>query len=446
MKIRRGLDVPIAGVPSTEIDDSRRVTEVALVADDYIGMKPTMFVQPGDRVKLGQPVFEDKKTPGVLYTAPGAGTVTAVNRGEKRKFEGIVIKLDGNDAESFPSCDLSGIDKLTRDEVVSLLVRSGAWTSFRTRPWSRVPSIESQPRSIFVTAIDTRPLAADPEPIIAASRDQFLAGLKLLAKLTSGKVFVCIKAGAKVPGEGVPGVQVEEFAGPHPAGLVGTHIHFLDPVGPKRTVWHLNYQDLIAIGSLVLTGKVSVERTIALGGPLVTKPRLLRTRIGAKLPELLAGQYDATNARVVSGSVLDGRRVTAPADYLGRYHLQISVLEEGNKRILMGWQRPGFDKFSITRAFASAMTPGKRFALTTSTEGSKRAMVPIGVYEKVMPLDILPTQLLRSLITKDAELAQALGVLELDEEDLALCTFVCPGKYDYGTILRENLTRIEKEG
>lgn len=446
MKIRRGLDIPISGRPSSEIDEGKKVTEVGLIGDDYVGMKPTMFVKVGDRVKLGTPLFEDKKTPGVFFTSPGAGEVTAVNRGAKRHFESIVIRLSGNEAESFRSYDLAGLDKISRDEVIELLTKSGSWTSFRTRPWSKIPSPQTTPSSIFVTAIDTRPLAANPEPIIAESRDQFLAGLKLLTKLTSGKVFVCVKAGAKVPGEGVSGVQVEEFAGPHPAGLPGTHIHLLDPVGPKKTVWHVNYQDLIAMGALALTGRVSPTRVISLAGPIVKKPRLIRTLLGAKITELTSGEYPTENARVISGCVLSGRKVVEPYGYLSRYDLQISILEEGNKREFLGWQGPGFNRFSITRVFAAALSPGKQFALTTSTGGSRRAMVPIGVYEKVMPLDILPTQLLRSLITKDTELAQALGALELDEEDLALCTFVCPGKYDYGTILRESLTQIEKEG
>lgn len=446
MKIRRGLDVPISGVPSAEIDGSKTVSEVAIIADDFIGMKPTMLVQQGDRVKLGQPLFEDKKTPGVFFTAPAAGEVTSVLRAEKRRFVSLTIRIDGDEAERFPTHDLAAIDKLGRDAIVDLLTRSGAWTAFRTRPYGRVPSPATQPHSIFVTAMDTRPLAADPEPIVAASRDAFLAGLKLLPQLTAGKVFVCVRPGSKVPGEGIARVEVAEFAGPHPAGLPGTHIHFLDPVGPKKTVWYLDYQDLIAMGNLLLNGKVSPERIVALGGPVVNRPRLLRTRLGAKLSELLRGEFPAEGVRVISGSILGGRKVDLDSDYLGRYHLQVTALLEGTQRVFLGWQRPGFDKFSVTRAFASALAPGKRFALTTSTEGSKRAMVPIGSYEKVMPLDILPTQLLRALITKDTEGCQALGALELDEEDLALCTFVCPGKYDYGTILRENLTRIEKEG
>jgi Na+-transporting NADH:ubiquinone oxidoreductase subunit A len=240
---------------------------------------------------------------------------------------------------------------------------------------------------------------------------------------------------------------MEAFAGPHPAGLPGTHIHFLDPVSENKTVWFVGYQDVIAFGTLFRTGRINVDRVISLAGPVVEKPRLVRTRVGACTDDLVAGELREGDHRVISGSVLSGRTAAEPHNFLGRYHLQISAIEEGHRRELFGWSMPGLNKFSVTRSFASFWLPNKRrFDLTTSTGGSKRAMVPIGLYEKVVPLDILPTYLLRALIMDDVEQAQALGCLELDEDDLALCTFVCPGKYDYGPILRRNLTTIEIEG
>jgi Na+-transporting NADH:ubiquinone oxidoreductase subunit A len=240
---------------------------------------------------------------------------------------------------------------------------------------------------------------------------------------------------------------VEVFQGPHPAGLVGTHIHFLDPVSPGKTVWYLNYQDVVAIGAFFLSGKLDTRRVISLAGPVVERPRLLETRIGACIDELVAGEWKpGVTVRAISGSVLCGRTAAAPLNFLGRYHLQVSALQEGNDREFLGWQGPGFEKYSVTNIFASALSKGKKFALTTSTGGSERAMVPLGTYEQVVPLDILPTQLLRALIVRDTEQAQRLGALELEEEDVALCTFVCPGKYEYGTLLRDNLTTIQREG
>ena len=442
--IKRGLNLPIQGQPVQQIQAGPEISRVGLVADDYVGMRPTMLVGVGDKVKLGQPVFTDKKNKGVLFTAPGAGTVTAITRGEKRKFESLTIELEGDAQETFHS--FSSLDEIEREAVVDNLVKSGLWTSIRTRPFSRSPGIDSAPHSIFVTAMDSNPLAAEPELIIDQHKDWFVAGLNTIKHLTEGKVFVCTRTDSRVPGRDIHGVQFEEFSGPHPSGLAGTHIHLLDPVSADKTVWYINYQDVIAIGHLFTTGELMTQRTIALGGPRVSDAGLFTTRLAADVSEFVAGKVVGDNNRVVSGSVLSGRKVETPFEFLGRFHLQVSVLEEGNKREFLGWQRPRPDKFSVTGVYVGSWLKGKLFPMTTSTEGSRRAMVPVGSYERVMPLDVLPTQLLRALIVEDTEQAQALGALELDEDDLALCTYVCPGKYEYGSILRENLTRIEKEG
>jgi Na+-transporting NADH:ubiquinone oxidoreductase subunit A len=446
--IKEGLDLPILGNPAQHVEIAKPVTKVAVLGDDYIGMKPTMLVAPGDRVKLGQPLFSDKKTEGVVYTSPAAGTIADIIRGEKRKFEAIVIDVDPSPAESdclaFEVGDVLAMDTASLSD---LLTSSGLWTTLRTRPYGKVPVPGSAPSSIFVQAIDTNPLAACPVTAMGDRKDQFILGLTALTKLTSGDVHVCKAPGSQIPGDSVEGVKVTEFAGPHPAGLVGTHIHELDPVGPTKSVWYIGYQDVIAIGALLTTGKLDVRRVISIAGPVIDKPRLVETRVGADLSELVSGEYDPNlKVRVISGSVLCGRNAAPPHHFLGRYHTQVSVIQEGDEREFLGWQKPGFDKFSTTRVFASAMLPNQKYAFTTSTGGSERAMVPLGTYEKVMPLDIMPTQLLRALIVRDTDQAQQLGALELEEEDLALCTFVCPGKYEYGSMLRENLATIEREG
>ena len=358
-----------------------------------------------------------------------------------------MIDVDGDASEKFKS--VKNLGDQTRDQVEELLVQSGLWTALRTRPFSKVPLPGTEPHSLFVTAIDSNPLAPEPELIIEAQKENFVSGLTVLSKLTEGKTYVCTREDSRVPGENVPNVSFAQFAGPHPSGLVGTHIHFLDPVNSKKTVWHVNYQDVIAIGHLFTSGELMTERVVSLAGPRVSEPRLIRTQLGACLDGLLEGNADLDNARIISGSVLTGRGVEAPENFLGRYHNQVCVLEEGTKREFLGWQLPGPDKYSVTPIYAGSWLK-KLFPMTTSSGGSKRAMVPMGTYEKVMPLDILPTQLLRSIIvgakTGDTEEALRLGVLELDEEDLSLCTYVCPGKYDYSSILRDNLTLIEKEG
>jgi len=444
VKIKRGLDIPIQGAPRQDIENAPAARAVALVGFDYTGMKPTMAVEVGDRVKLGQVLFSDKKTAGVDYTAPAAGVVSAINRGARRVLQSVVIEVDGDEAESFPTCEPGALPDA--DTIRDTLVRSGQWTALRTRPYSKVPAPESQAAAIFVTAMDTHPLAADPVPIIAEQSEAFGLGLDLLARLTDGKLYVCKAPGADLPAGSAANIDTVEFAGPHPAGLAGTHIHFLEGAGLSRTLWTIGYQDVIAVGRLFLDGRLYTERVVALGGPQVENPRLLRTRLGADLQALCAGQLKNGDNRIISGSVLGGRAVSGATAYLGRFHNQVSVLLEGRQRELFGWFSPGLRKHSALGIYVSSFIDTGPLPMTTNTNGSERAIVPVGSYEKVMPLDILPTQLLRALVVGDTEMAQALGCLELEEEDLALCTYVCAGKYEYGPILRDNLTRIEKEG
>jgi len=446
IKIKRGLDIPIQGAPQQTIEDAPAARAVALVGFDYIGMKPTMAVAEGDRVKLGQLLFTDKKNEGVRYTAPASGTVAAINRGARRVLQSVVIEVGDGEAEDFGAHSAADARALTAAAVRQQLVDSGLWTALRTRPFSKVPAIDSEPAAIFITAIDTQPLAADPAPIIAAQAEAFALGQDLLATLTGGNVYVCAAAGAAVATGTAGNIELAEFAGPHPAGLPGTHIHFLEGVNVNKVVWTVGYQDVIGIGRLFLDGRLYTERVVSLAGPQVEKPRLLRTRLGADLQALCAGQLLDGDNRMISGSVLGGRNVHAPTAYLGRYHNQVSVLLEGRQREFMGWLSPGVNKHSNLGIYVSSFFGRKPLAMTTNTNGSERAMVPVGSYETVVPLDVLPTQLLRSLIVGDTDMAQALGCLELEEEDLALCSYVCPGKYEYGPILRDNLTRIEKEG
>jgi len=446
IKIKRGLNLPITGAPKQQIGDGRAVSTVAVLGPDYVGMKPTMAVGVGDQVKLGQVLFSDKKTPGVVYTSPGCGRVTSVNRGAKRALQSVVVELAGDEAEEFAKYDEAGLEDLDTEKVKENLVRSGLWTALRTRPFSKVPPPDSTPHSIFVAAMDTNPLAADPSVVIAERPEDFVRGLKVLSRLTPEKIFLCKAPGAEIPGGDLSYVTTAEFAGPHPAGLAGTHIHFLDPVGREKTVWYLNYQDVMAIGSLFVSGRLNTARVVSLAGPAVKNPRLIRTRLGACTEDLVKGELIEGENRVVSGPVIAGHQAAGPLAYLGRYHLQVSALAEGRQRDFFGWLGPGFKKFSVTNTMASCLSPGAKYPMTTAAFGRRRAIVPIGAYEKVMPLDILPTFLFRALETGDVEQAEALGCLELDEDDLALCTFVCPGKIDFGPMLRRTLTTIEKEG
>jgi Na+-transporting NADH:ubiquinone oxidoreductase subunit A len=449
IRIKRGLDLPLAGEPRQSVGDARSVRSVALLGRDYVGMKPTMAVAEGDRVKLGQVLFTDKKNPSVAYTSPGSGVVSSINRGFQRAFLSIVIELDGEEEELFATYTPEQLTSIDSQSVVDNLVASGLWTTLRTRPFSKVPAPESRPYALFVNAMDTNPLAANPDLVIEGQQEDFVRGVNLLSALPENGTHLIVgsKDSAGLRGmEFKDSVKVSQFEGPHPAGLPGTHIHTLEPAGASRHIWTVNYQDVIAIGKLFTSGKLSTDRIISIAGPQVVEPRLVKTRVGASLDELMAGELLGNETRVVSGSVLGGRKVEGVEAFLGRYHLQVTALREGRERPVLGYLSLGANRHSATGIYISQFFKGRKFALSTSTQGSERAMVPIGAYEKIMPLDILPTQLLRALIVGDTETATNLGALELDEEDLALCSYVCPGKYEYGPILRDNLTRIEKEG
>lgn len=457
-RIRKGLDLPISGAPEQTIHGAAPLSRVAVLGDDTPGLRARLAVAQGDRVRRGQLLFEDRACPGVRYTAPGAGHVAAILRGHRRVLRSVVIELSGersserlqeSECVRFESWRSSDAEGWSADDLRALLVESGLWVALRTRPYSRVPAPDSAPHALFVTAIDTNPHAPDPQVIVREARQDFQRGLRLLAKLCDGTTYLCVAQGSEIGSAVDAPVQVEEFRGPHPAGNPGLHIHLLAAVSRRRSVWHLGYQDVIAVGRLCATGRLPVERVVSLAGPVVRRPRLLRTRLGACIEELARGELrdGAAPVRLISGSVLSGKRAAGP-DYgfLGRYHAQVSALSEGRERRLLGWLAPGGDRFSLLPVFVSRLFRRRAFDFTTEVHGSRRPLMPIGTYERVMPMDILATYLLRALVIGDIELAEKLGALELDEEDLALCTFVCPGKTDFGPYLRMNLERIEKEG
>ncbi len=405
-----------------------------------------MMVSIGDRVKVGQALYEDKANPGVRFVSPGCGEIVAINRGDRRVLQSVVVRLDGEDEEGFAAFSADEWTRIDRHAVKENLLASGLWTAFRTRPFSKVPAPGDVPEAIFVTAIDTNPLAADPTVVIRRDSDAFVHGLQIVAKLTEGSVHICTAPDADIPGPDYAPFRCSEFSGPHPAGLVGTHIHLLEPVSEHRTVWHIGYQDVIAVGHLFMTGRLRTARVIALAGPCVDEPRLVETRSGANLSELAAGEFSGDSVRIVSGSVLNGHRAAGWGVYLGRYDNQVTILPEGSPREFLSWMRPGFGRFSSVRAYAGNLFSRKPYTMSTSQNGSPRAMVSIGSFEQVMPLDILPTPLLKAIIVRDTDTAKALGCLELDEEDLALCSFVCNGKYEYGPQLRKALREIEVNG
>ncbi|TVS11257.1 MAG: Na(+)-translocating NADH-quinone reductase subunit A [Wenzhouxiangella sp.] len=447
IRIQKGLDLPLAGVPDQRVETAPRVRSVAVLGGDFPGMRPTLHVAEGDRVRRGQLIFEDKKNPGVRFTAPSAGRVSAIHRGEKRFMQSLVIDVtEGEGDVDFDSFRPRSIDRLQAEQVRALLIESGEWTAIRARPFGQTPAVDSVPAAIFVRVIDTQPLAPDPAVIIEPELEAFTHGLKVLKSLTEGPLWLCRPPDSPLPDFSGDGIREEVFAGPHPAGNPGTHMHFLCPVGRRRSAWAVDYQDVIAIGHLFASGRRYSRRIVGLGGPQVLRPRLLKTRLGANIDELCRDSLAEGPTRIVSGSVFGGHHAREGLAWLSRWSNQVTALREDRDRRLFGYLSPGLERHSRMNIYLSKFMPARRLGLTTSTNGSERAMVPLGQYETVMPLDILPTQLLRSLIVGDIEMAENLGALELVEEDLALCTYVCVGKYEYGPILRDVLEQIQKEG
>ncbi|MCP9480966.1 Na(+)-translocating NADH-quinone reductase subunit A [Shimia sp. CNT1-13L.2] len=442
--LRKGLDVPIQGAPRSEIEVGPKVQTCGILGDDYIGLKPRVLVAEGDVVGAGTAVLIDKSLPQVQIVSPVSGRVKAINRGARRKLVSIEIEVDETAAQPV---DFSSIgDASTADGLAERLCAAGLWTSFRTRPYSKVPDPATRAKAIFVTAMDTEPLAGDPSVIIAEDAEAFAKGLAAVSLLSDGKTYLCQADGATIPGADLPEVEAAAFSGPHPAGLAGTHIHFLEPLAADTPVWTIGYQDVVMIGRLLLTGTYDASRIISIGGPVCADPRLVRTVAGASMADV--AQNDLPQdlpVRMISGSVLSGRAGEGESGYLGRYARQITLIEEDRKQIPMGWIRPMFAKYAVQPVLGSALS-NRKFPLTSNLNGGRRAMVPLGTFEALMPQDFLPTQLVRALLVMDTDQAQLLGALELDEEDLGLIGFACPAKYEYGLALRDCLTKIEKEG
>lgn len=459
--VRRGFDIPLAGAPGEHPEETRIPSRIALLGADYPGTRPTMRVREGDSVERGGLLFEDRKMPGVRFVAPLGGRVVAIHRGARRAFLSVVIEVNPrersgrvHDGPSLPSFRGRRPDGLSLDDVRSLLLESGEWTALRARPFGRVANPERRPAAVFVTAMDTAPLAPDPAAAVRGREEDLAWGLAAVSRLTEGPVYVCHRPGAWPELRVGERVRTVAFRGPHPAGTAGLHIHRLAPASRGREAWHLDLQDLASIGTTFRSGSPDPLRRIALGGPPVARPRILRTTIGASVPDLAGpdldaggNRMDAPAHRVISGSILSGRTAGSEVEgYLGRYHRQVSVLEEDRRRRFLGWLAPGAGALSASRAFLGALTPRRPRRLTTGTHGSRRAIVPTPAYDRVMAFDIPAVFLLRAILMEDIERAEELGVLELIEEDLGLLTFVCPAKNDYAPALRRVLDRLEKEG
>jgi Na+-transporting NADH:ubiquinone oxidoreductase subunit A len=444
--IQKGRDIQLKGAAKKEIITASLPKRIGIQPADFKGLRLRPVVQVGDPVKVGTPLLEDKDRRDIRIASSASGKIVAVNRGEKRALLSIVVETDGKqDKELFEK--ISGKDeKISREDVVRILLKGNLWPVIRQRPFSKVANPQEIPKSIFIHAMNTEPLAPDMDFILDGQQATFQAGLNILKSLTSGEVHLCVRRNAKsVTLTKARGVQTHFFSGPHPAGNVSTHIHCADPIKKGDIIWYVEAQDVLRIARLFVDGVYSPERIVAVTGEGAQGHQVyVKTVIGAPITSLVGGSIPQ-QMRCISGSVLAGQDVGRDG-FLRFYDSQVTIIPEGGKREFMGWISPGLQKFSFSKMFLSSFLPVREVSLDTDKHGSDRAIVLNGIYDSLVPLDIMTYFLLRAVIAKDIEEAEALGILECDGEDFALCSFVCPSKTDVGGIIDEGLALIEKEG
>ena len=446
IKLRKGLDVKLRGAAEKRTVEMPLASEYAVSPLDFAGVTPKLLVKAGDKVKAGTPLFFNKNDERVLFTSPVSGTVSAVNRGEKRLVLNVTVTADAQ--QTYEAFTVPAVAKASREEIVSLLLKSGLWPMIIQRPYGIIANPSDTPKAIFVSAFDSAPLAPDYDYVLASEKKNVQTGLEVLKRLTDGKVHLSMRAGAE--GEwSFAGVETHQFEGKHPVGNVGVQINHIDPVNKGERVWTANIQSVAIIGRLFNEGKVDMSKTVAVAGSEVAEPHYCRIISGAPVASILKGnvkeQAEGCSVRIISGNVLSGVK-TAADGYINFYADMLSVIPEGNHHELLGWIMPRFGKFSVSKTYFSWLFPGKRYNLDTNLNGGERPFVVTGLYEKYLPMDIYPTYLIKAILAEDIDKMENLGIYEVIEEDLALCEFVDPSKIDMQAILRKGINLMIKEG
>ena len=444
IKLRKGYDIKLAGTAKKEIGDVPQPKTFSLKPSSFHGIeRPKLLVKEGDNVKAGTTLLIDKKNERIKHASPVSGEVVEIRRGEKRKLLEIVILADENiEYEQFNKYSISEIKNLSREDVVSELLGSGLWPSIIQRPFGTIADPDETPKNIFISAFDSNPLAPDYDFILQGQEQNFQAGIDVANKLSGGQVHLTIDGKAEVSKvfSQPLDVQMHKVSGPHPAGNVGVQIHHIDPINKGDVVWTIDPVSIAHIGKLFLEGVSDSQKIVAVAGPCVKEPKYYKTYRGASVSSFLADNITEENHRVVSGNVLTGERIDDKG-HMRHFDNMVTVIEEGDKPAAFGWLLPQFNKPSFHRALGlmSFLTPNKEFSVNTNTNGEPRAFVQTGAFEKVLPMDILPTYLIKAILAEDFDEIEALGIYEVIEEDLAICEFIDVSKHDIQEILREGL-------
>lgn len=444
-KLKKGYDIKLLGKAAQSYLDIKQPNLFALKPTDVIGIAPIpkLKVAQGDEVRAGQPLFFDKPTPEILYTSPVSGELVEVRRGPKRSIAEVVILADSE--INFHEFSPINPETASREDIAQRLLESGAWALMRQRPYNTVPSPDAVPRDIFISCFDTSPLAPDYNVVIEGKEEHFQAGLNVLGRLTTGSVYLGVSPDSAKVFRKASGVQIHKFAGKHPAGNVGVHIHHVAPMNKGDVVWTLKPQDVAIIGKLFNEHIFDAERTIAVTGDKLKKTGYFKTRIGASIKPLVEGNLVDDHVRYISGNVLTGTQIGSEG-FIGLYEDQLTVIEEGDKAEFLGWLVPSYARPSLSRTFLSFLLPDREYSVNTNSHGEERAYVVTGQYEQVVPMDVFPQHLIRSIMYQDFDQMEGLGIYEVVEEDLALCEFVCTSKQPVQKILREGLDIMRIEG
>ncbi len=451
-KLKKGYDIRLAGSTEKIIVPAERPAKLAMQPPDFPGIKPKLEVEVGSRVKIGTPLFFDRQNPEVKFLSPASGEVIEINRGERRALMEVVVEDDGNDQyEFFSTHSTEKIAALSREETIQKLHEGGLWPYLRQRPFSKIAKASAPPRDIFINAMDTAPLAPDINYLMREDEENFQTGVMILSKLTEGKVYLSVSDNGETTArvfENITGVDKHAFTGPHPAGNTSVHIYHIRPMRVGDIVWYISAPHVALLGKFFKEGRYPIERVIAVSGSSLTRDarKYFETRVGMSMATLIPqGLVHDEDVRYISGNVLRGRHIRSNG-YVGFYDYQVTVIPDTNERVLFGWLTPGLKDESYSRTFLSKLLPRPEYVKDTRVHGGKRPFIQTGEYEKMLPMDIYPGHLVKSIMAEEIEDMIGLGLLEVDEEDFALCTYICPSKIDFGEYIRKGLNTLESEG
>jgi len=448
IRLKKGFDINLAGKASSKLAQTEQPETFAIKPTDFYGIyMPKVVVNEGDVVKAGSPLFHDKKNENIIFTSPVSGEVVAIKRGERRKLLEVKILADTKvEHLPFTKYSISEIANLTRDQIQPQLLKSGVWLNLVQRPFGIVADPAETPKSIFISGFDSHPLAPDYNFLFKGQEQYFQVGIDILKKFTEGPIHLNVHTKKELGAifSQVQGVELNKFSGPHPAGCVGVQIHHIDPLGKSDVIWTINPYGVVQIGKLFMNGIYDASKILAVAGSEVKDPQYYKTYIGASVSKFLKNNLKQEHVRVISGNVLTGTKINSDG-HVGFYDQMVSVIPEGDKYEFLGWITSSPQKLSVSRAWGlfSFLNYKKEYILDSNTKGEPRAFVQTGVFEKVTPMDVLPTHLLKAIIAEDFDDMEALGIYEVIEEDLALCEFVDVSKHQVQAILREGIELMQ---